>query len=1011
MSEKKYYTVITEEGCWKDIHDLLCNETCGCDHIPDRVVECYDEVDHIERMGTYLLSDDEATLLKNHENVKYVLLSPEKYPEIYPKSALLVEYIKRSYDDIAKSFPKIYRDLEYFPPISNPATPNNPPASDNKRTNWAIKRAEESSIDFFKVGQDSSNARKDPGTLNYLKSNYLESTGITFKNSVSFFVADNQKYIGVPKRKVFRTVTDYDEEFTQGFSPIVSKYYKYEINEIRYQKTGYNVDVVIYDDGLQQYHPEYQDRANHFSGAGPFVGRSRVRDLILDGPYYLDPQYFDSRANLKTTKFDGRPTCTREGAILWWQSTTNRSSHFSTVGTISNARKILNDANYYEASVIGGPPAPGHEEPNLSLGYSGVAGNRIHGNGCAGVSCGLNYGSAVDARIWNVSGFFGGNQGLGSQDGLGYNFIKLFHQAKKACPNNIVAYANGGREGRVNLSPTIVNGSFTQSSGEYLRTAFSDFVKTSTNVFPLPNNLTGSLEKKVRNTTSNYTITLKYPDGLPSSAEASISNADDSFFLDTLSKGVGSRYRPSSQGVPGTYGYFPITAIAAEEMINSGVIFVVAAGNDATYMDNPSGDDYNNYLTAPFFDETDNTIKPLTTTFLDGTTTGVLKDYRNRRGSPSDFGGWDGTYNKTICVGAVEPRGIVDSDGSIKEVIAYFSCRGPGIDVFGPGGSDTLSVGNADLDAWDNFKIFSSGEVWYRYDSPNGKFNTSRSGRPTGKDINGDPLHTFPKQPTDAQYRKYGLYVDQSFGGTSCATPITTGIIALYLEENPSATYKDVQRWIRNTGSVKANLYNPYSNRNDPKFFKSVLNLCNSADRIIHNPYVSKRYKLVVSDTSFVSKAESVPSILYTQAGLDKQSSVNLFKNPPSSAASNYTFFLRSLEVVDDYIQSPESQIRKINIGFGGRNNGGNAKFERQQDGTKQIFAAGGGGGAGFYGGGGANTGGGGGGGSGLAREDASVANNKTRQGGNSGDGYVRIWINEKADGSRDTWNQDPLTR
>ena len=116
-------------------------------------------------------------------------------------------------------------------------------------------------------------------------------------------------------------------------------------------------------------------------------------------------------------------------------------------------------------------------------------------------------------------------------------------------------------------------------------------------------------------------------------------------------------------------------------------------------------------------------------------------------------------------------------------------------------------------------------------------------------------------------------------------------------------------------------------------------------------------------------------------------------------------------QIIGSPTQSCDSMGKTNNlpVGFGGRNDGGNAKQERSVENNNTYYAAGGGGGGGYYGGGGANLGGGGGGGSGIAREDASVA--KSQQGGNSGEGFVRIWLNETADGSRANWTQNPLTR
>lgn len=99
-------------------------------------------------------------------------------------------------------------------------------------------------------------------------------------------------------------------------------------------------------------------------------------------------------------------------------------------------------------------------------------------------------------------------------------------------------------------------------------------------------------------------------------------------------------------------------------------------------------------------------------------------------------------------------------------------------------------------------------------------------------------------------------------------------------------------------------------------------------------------------------------------------------------------------------------------VGFGGRNNGGNAKNTRQEI-SSGVFALAqaGGGGSGWKGGGGGNLGGGGGGGSGFARDvsGTSVRSGKADTGGNSSHGFIRIFLNETGPGERPSTDVDPI--
>ena len=75
-----------------------------------------------------------------------------------------------------------------------------------------------------------------------------------------------------------------------------------------YSITGKNVDIIVQDSGILQYHPEFMKD-----------GKSRVKDVILDGPIYIDPDstYLN---NNKYTKTDGRIGITTTAANMWWEN-------------------------------------------------------------------------------------------------------------------------------------------------------------------------------------------------------------------------------------------------------------------------------------------------------------------------------------------------------------------------------------------------------------------------------------------------------------------------------------------------------------------------------------------------------------------------------------------------------------------------------------------------------------------------------------------------------------------
>ena len=187
--------------------------------------------------------------------------------------------------------------------------------------------------------------------------------------------------------------------------------------DVSYNLTGKNVDIVIQDSGTLQYHPEFMDSN----------GQSRLRDIILDGPYYIDPDYFTTNG-FTYTKPDGRTGITTSSAEGWWENSSNRSAAFQSEGTITIP------SSYTESNAIGD-----------SLDGSGPLSNG-HGTSCASLAAGKNFGNAFEANIWNMSCVGADLAGFGIEES--FDAIKIWHRNK---PVN-------GETGVKN--PTVVNGSW-----------------------------------------------------------------------------------------------------------------------------------------------------------------------------------------------------------------------------------------------------------------------------------------------------------------------------------------------------------------------------------------------------------------------------------------------------------------------------------------------------------------------------------------------------------------------
>ena len=440
-------------------------------------------------------------------------------------------------------------------------------------------------------------------------------------------------------------------------------------DNINFSLTGKNVDIIIQDSGIQQYHPEFIDGD----------GKSRVSDIVLDGPYTIDPAYFNTNS-LTYTKADGRVGIATTAAHEWWENTSKRSGAFSSVGTVA----IPNAYTMNNAMGIGGT-------------VNGLTSG--HGTGCAGLAAGNNFGLAFEANIWNMPGI-GDAVSLGIE--ANYDLMKIFHQNK---PTN----STTGRK-----NPTVINGSWGYqaafSSGNTVSYKFQGGTGTFTG-----NAATSNLVTAMKNGLNNQVV----------GAYRSWSSSSRSNSTDT----------------------------AASEMMATGVIYVAAAGNNNQRLGVGADDpDRLNYLSDNYFSTTDPRSE-----FPSGTVPCNHRDWMNPQGN-----GFDSTtdFHPTICVGAMDD--FVGAD--LAERKASYSNNGPGIDVWAPA-DETLSAGTNGVSSYEDFVRPDDG--------------MSYTNSTDGSD-----------------------YFDSNFNGTSAAAPVVAGLIALYLESNPSATSRQVKDFLFEQGSV-----------------------------------------------------------------------------------------------------------------------------------------------------------------------------------------------------------------
>ena len=641
----KYTLAVTSPEYWNTIHNALIVDS-NEDGIPDRKVTCSDTKEHSPTRGTYWLTEEEATGISTHPQVKWIEISPSDYPHSYP---LPEPDTKRFRKNV-----KIYRDLSYSA-FSISAT-----SAEENRTNWAMKR----------IG--------------------VTTNGDSWPN-------------------------------VTGNAAVIN-------DDLSYSLTGKNVDLIIHDSGILQYHPE-------FLGDD---GKSRVRDVVLDGPYYIDPSYFTSNSHTYT-KPDGRIGITTASAHAWWENSSNRSGSFSSVGTVA-----IPD-NYTVANTLG-------------IGGTSHTMTSSHGTGCAGLAAGKNFGLAFESNIWTISIFAPANIATEAS----YDALKIFHQHK---PVNTAT-------GRKN--PTVVNGSWGYYGAFNSNTTVTYKFKGSTGTF------------------TGYSITdtgaQAYAYGLSS--------------MVSYNRGFATSSRSHSIDTAGA------------EMVDAGVIFVVAAGNDNQRLGIGTDDIQKNDYFTSLVSGNDHRGTSL---FPSGTLPIGSRDYLHPQGvgfnTSTDF-------HPVICVGAMDDT-IEQSYAGYEhelyaEMKASYSNNGPGIDVWAPA-DETLSAG---------FRA-----------------------------ANGDRLGS------ETNYARYNSnFVDRYFNGTSAASPVVAGSVALFLESKPDATSGEVKEFLKTQGSVGVSTdkyLDPFPVDDNQYYWSTSRNLRGAHRNVLFDP--------TASDTKPIISGVNISGISFQQ--------------------------------------------------------------------------------------------------------------------------------------------------
>lgn len=351
MSEKYYQLGTHTAEQYLELHNLLCHDSDE-EHIPNRQCACHDDKIHSPTRGTFLLTDEEATQLKNDSRIKFINIDYSLYDEYKPpkdelqavRPALVARY---------SSAVKNYREFE----TSNTLALS-PDGSDANRTGYQLYRHQQ----FL-----------DPWVDGGLADNTVVSANISQYGS------------------------------------------------------GKNVDVIVADEGCWLGHPEFNNNTTVINAGNPIEspagyvggnvlpgnGTCDVLDVVLDGPYYIDPEWFNADPdNRLTTRWDGTTVPTETEARAWWSDANNRSAKFLNAGTVTIS------TNYTRINVSGSNTV----QPS--------GGDGEHGTPCGALTYGRSQGWAYNANKWMIDLY--GTYGSGIEQG--FDIQKIFHENKPINP-------------------------------------------------------------------------------------------------------------------------------------------------------------------------------------------------------------------------------------------------------------------------------------------------------------------------------------------------------------------------------------------------------------------------------------------------------------------------------------------------------------------------------------------------------------------------------------------------
>ena len=369
---KKHYAVASNNGDdWNHIHDCLCQENSTESHVPTHHVDCCDESKSTPTVGSFELTDTEAEELKKHPKVVDVSIDESYY---------------------AGTYNGLYERQHVLTP-----TPRYGKNVINGRTLCISNESGRSFIPSPTSNPDVSSAyegRTGPQVTRHTKFLDLFST----------------------RDSSCRTLNIDPEQLGDGT----------------------DVDVIVGDTSAWYGHVEFvktgrSEPQNYIQGSVLRAGFSTsattgicgVLDLVLDSPYYLDPDFFEANPGARlVTRWDGTKVPNEQVAKDWWrnESTTYRSAKYVSTDRGGTAT-VGSDQDFGTISINTAHTRAKSNGSNTAFHTSGGT----HATPCMSQAYGKTCGWAYNANKWHLNIIWdSGNQTSSNY----FRIMKVFHQNK-----------------------------------------------------------------------------------------------------------------------------------------------------------------------------------------------------------------------------------------------------------------------------------------------------------------------------------------------------------------------------------------------------------------------------------------------------------------------------------------------------------------------------------------------------------------------------------------------------